>query len=63
MKCPWVDAAMMRGRQSSVSPEHPFRARRVFVETTLFVGFADGGVINIVVRACRRDHGCVSSNP
>jgi len=45
MKCPWVDAAMMRGRQSSVSPEHPFRARRVFVETTLFVGFADGEVI------------------
>ena len=45
MKGPWVDAAMMRGRQSSVSPEHPFRARRVFVETTLFVGFADGEVI------------------
>jgi hypothetical protein len=39
MKCPWVDAAMMRGRQSSVSPEHPFRAaclsKRRFLSVSL----------------------------
>jgi hypothetical protein len=61
MKCPWVDAAMMRGRQSSVSPEHPFRAaclsKRRFLSVSLMAKSS-----NIVVRACRRDHGCVSSN-
>jgi hypothetical protein len=49
MKCPWVDAAMMRGRRSSVSPEHPFRAaclsKRRFLSVSLMAMSS-----NIVVR-------------
>jgi hypothetical protein len=50
MKCPWVDAAMMRGRQSSVSPEHPFRAAACLSKRRFLSVSLKAMSSNIVVR-------------